>query len=155
MARISAIAAAEQDRGRFNVQCQRTGYDHPILPGNLERRLPDAYVGDCFYLEGGQLKVIHAPYDSFEQYKQTFFNPTPWPAPVDFFAKNDPLYDSFIFGASLLDRSSLVRFARRAYNQNRSRSILHAVLDMLGSGASVHEDAVPLEPVGNDVMRCD
>jgi hypothetical protein len=69
-----------------------TSFSPAIWSGDF----PMHYVGDCFYLEGGQLEVIHAPYDSFEQYKQTFFNPTAWSATVDFFAKNDPLDDSFV-----------------------------------------------------------
>jgi hypothetical protein len=105
-----------------------TSFSPAIWSGDL----PMPYVGDRFYLKGGQLKAILAPYDSFEQYEQRFFNPKAWSETVDFFAKNDPLYDSFAFRASLLDRSSLVRLARRAYNQNRNRSVLRAVLDKSG-----------------------
>ncbi len=105
-----------------------TSFSPAIWSGDF----PMPYVGDRFYLEGGQLKVIHPPYNSFEKYEQTFFDPKAWSETVDFFAENDPLYDSFSFRASLLDRSSLARLVRRAHNQNRYRSILHAVLDKSG-----------------------
>jgi hypothetical protein len=105
-----------------------TSFSPAIWSGDF----PMPYTGDRFHLEGGQLKVIHPPYDSFEAYERTFFDPKAWPQAVDFFAKNDPIYDAFSFLANALDRSALARLLRRAYNSDRAKSIQHAVLDKSG-----------------------
>jgi hypothetical protein len=93
---------------------------------------PMPYTGDRFYLEHGQLKTMHAPYSSFEQYQQTFFSPQQWSQAVDFFARNDPFYNPILFRASILDHSSLIRLMHRAYAQNRQRAALDAVLNKTG-----------------------
>jgi len=74
------------------------------------------YAGDRFHLEGAELKTIRPPYDSFKNYQQTFFDPKAWAAAVDFFARNDPLYDAFSLCTNVLDYSALARLVRRAYN---------------------------------------
>ncbi|QGN56142.1 hypothetical protein [Novosphingobium sp. Gsoil 351] len=90
---------------------------------------PMPYTGDRFVVRDGELKVIHPPYDSFEEYQRTLTNPAAWSRAVDFFARNDPLFDSISFRSNLLDHSALARLARRAYNTDRHKKIEHAVLD--------------------------
>ena len=105
-----------------------TSFSPAIWSGDL----PMPYTGDRFYIKGGQLEVIHPPYDSFETYERTFFDLKVWSQAVNFFAKNDPIYDAFSFLASTLDRSALARLVRRAYNSNRAKTIQQAVLDKSG-----------------------
>ena len=105
-----------------------TSFSPSIWSGDF----PMPYAGDRFYIEGGELKTIRPPYDSFKSYQQTFFDPKAWAAAVDFFARNDPLYDAFSFRANVLDYSVLARLVRRAYNQNHTRANLHEVLDKSG-----------------------
>ncbi len=90
---------------------------------------PTPYTGDRFYLEGGKLKVMHPPYDSFDEYQRTLSDPQAWRRAVNFFAHNDPLFDSISFRSSVLDHSALVRLARRAYNTGRYKKNERAVLD--------------------------
>lgn len=90
---------------------------------------PMPYTGDRFAVSDGELKVIHPPYDSFEEYQRTLSNPIAWSRAVDFFAKNDPLFDPISFRSNVLDHSALARLARRAYNTDRHKKIERAVLD--------------------------
>ena len=93
---------------------------------------PIPYMADRFYLENNRLKVIHAPYGSFDQYVRTFFDRTAWSAALDFFAKNDPLYRSFSVRANVLDHSSLWRLYRRAHSQSMIRDLQRSSLDRSG-----------------------
>lgn len=90
---------------------------------------PKPYTGDRFYVHHGKLGVIHAPYTSFAGYTRTLSDPTAWRHTVDFFAKNDPLFNSISFRASILDHSPLARLARRAYNTQEHKLDQRAVLD--------------------------
>lgn len=90
---------------------------------------PMPYTGDRFIVTDGGLKVIHPPYDSFEEYQRTLTNSAAWSRAVDFFAKNDPLFNPISFRSSLLDHSALARLARRAYNTDRHKDTEQAVLD--------------------------
>jgi hypothetical protein len=94
--------------------------------------LPIPYTADRFYVEGDRLKVIHAPYTSFDQYVKMFYDRAAWSAALDFFAKNDPLYRSFSVRANILDHSSLWRLYRRAHSQNIIRDLQRSVLDRTG-----------------------
>lgn len=89
---------------------------------------PMPYTGDRFFLTGGRLEVMHPPYDSFEEYERMLRDPKAWPWAVNFFAGNDPLFDSISFRSSALDSSALVRLMRRAYNTDRHKKIERAVL---------------------------
>lgn len=90
---------------------------------------PMPYAADRFYLADGKLKVVHPPYNSFEGFQRTFADAKAWPRAVDFFARNDPLFDSLSFRSSPFDRSALLRLARRAFNTDRHKQIERAVLD--------------------------
>jgi hypothetical protein len=93
---------------------------------------PMPYTADRFYLEGKRLRIIHAPYKSFDEYVKTFYNPTKWSAALKFFAENDPFYDSFEMRANVLDHSSLWRLFRRAHGQNRLRDLQKSLFDQSG-----------------------
>ena len=90
---------------------------------NIDSPMP--YTADRFYLEDNQLRVIHPPYTSFEQYAKPFSDPAKWSAQRDFFAKNDLMYNSFIMRANILDHSSLFRLGssclRSALSKERSK----------------------------------
>ena len=113
---------------------------------------PMPYTADRFYLEGNRLRAIHPPYTSFEQYVKTFYSPTKWSSALDFFATNDPVYDSFVMRASVLDYSSLWRLVRRAHGQSLIRNLQKSSLDQSGfrsdseqvkvARAIIHEFAV-------------
>lgn len=90
---------------------------------------PMPYTGDRFIVSDGELKVIHPPYDSFEEYQRILSNPAAWSRAVNFFAKYDPLFDPISFRSNLLDHSALARLARRAYNTDRHKDIERAVLN--------------------------
>lgn len=90
---------------------------------------PMPYTGDRFIVSDGALKVVHPPYDSFEEYQRTLTTPAAWSRAVAFFAKNDPLFDPISFRSSVIDHSALARLARRAYNTDRHKDIEKAVLN--------------------------
>jgi hypothetical protein len=93
---------------------------------------PMPYTEDRFFIDKDKLGVVHPPYDSFEQYADTFSDPVKWSAACDVFAKYDTMYSPFIRQASFLDHSSLFRLIRRAYGQRLERSMRAAVLDQSG-----------------------
>jgi hypothetical protein len=97
---------------------------------NLDMPMP--YTADGFYLNGNQLRVIHPPYTSFEGYAKALSDRNEWSAVRDFFAENDPMYNSFMMRSNVLDHSSLFRLVRRAYGQRLLRSARKAVLDATG-----------------------
>jgi hypothetical protein len=97
---------------------------------NIDAPMP--YTADRFYVENAQLRVIHPPYTSFEQYVQTFYDPTKWSAALDLFAKDDSMYNSLIMRASIFDHSSLYRLVRRAYGQRFIRNSRKASIDQTG-----------------------
>jgi hypothetical protein len=93
---------------------------------------PMPYTGDRFYVENGELRVVHPPYDSFEQYVNAFSNHTKWSQACEVFARYDTMYSPFMREATILDHSSLFRLIRRAYGQHLERSVRAAVLDQTG-----------------------
>jgi hypothetical protein len=97
---------------------------------NIDAPMP--YTADRFYVENAQLRVIHPPYTSFEQYVETFYDPAKWSAALDLFAKNDSMYNSLIVRASIFDHSSLYRLVRRAYGQRFIRNVRRASIDQTG-----------------------
>jgi hypothetical protein len=105
---------------------------------------PTAYTADRFYLQGDQLKAIHPPYTSFEQYVKTFYDPSAWSAALAFFAKNDPLYSPFRVRANILDDSALCRLFRRSYATQQNRDREKAVLDKSGFSPDSDEIRVAL-----------
>jgi hypothetical protein len=94
--------------------------------------LPMPYTMDRFYLEGGQLRVVHPPFTSFEGYVGAFYHPAKWSAVRELFARNDTMYNAFIMRASILDHSSLFRLIRRAYAQRYLRGIRKDIVDGAG-----------------------
>jgi hypothetical protein len=100
------------------------------LTWNLD--LPMPYTADRFYLDGEQLRVVHPPFVSFEQYVQALHDPLKWREFRDLLAKNDPLYNPLIMRASILDHSALLRLVRRAYGQRTVRSARKEALDQSG-----------------------
>lgn len=97
------------------------------------------YTSDRFILEDGNLKVVHPPYVSFDQYVQIFYDEQKWTEALHVFAKYDSLYDEFIVRASILDHSAFFRLLRRAYAQRIIREARHAVLDRGGYNANSNE----------------
>jgi hypothetical protein len=93
---------------------------------------PMPYTSDRFYVENGRLGRVRPPFTSFEQYVQTFNDPTKWRAAREVFAKNDSMYNPFIMTADFLDHSSLFRLIRHAYAQRFIRNERKKVLDQNG-----------------------
>jgi hypothetical protein len=93
-------------------------FDHPL-----------PYTADRFYLEGNDLRVIHPPYDSFDQFVETFYDPNKWSVARDYFSKNDELYNAFMLRTNILDHSALFRLVRRAVGQQISMRRAAAVRD--------------------------
>jgi hypothetical protein len=97
------------------------------------------YTADRFLLDDGELKVVHPPYASFDQYVQTFYNDKKWSEALRVFAKYDSMYDSFIVRDSILDHSAFFRLLRRAYAERIIRETRHAVLDRTGYNHNSNE----------------
>ena len=110
------------------------------------------YTTDRFYLDGARLGVVRPPYELFQEYVDTFYDPVKWAAALDIFAKHDALYDPLMMKANVLDHSSLFRLICRAYGQRLLRSARRGVLDERGyqadseqvrvSQAIIHEFAI-------------
>lgn len=94
--------------------------------------LPAPYTSDRFYLNMNDLDVVHPPYKSFQQYVDAFYDPIKWADALKTFAKYDTMYNPFLFENSVLDHSSLLRLARRAYAQRVTRNARKRALDASG-----------------------
>jgi len=94
--------------------------------------LPMPYTSDRFYLDGQDLDVVHPPYESFQQYVKTFYDPVKWSAALKIFAKYDTMYSPVMMDANIFDHSSLLRLVRRAYGYRLTRNARRAVLDESG-----------------------
>jgi hypothetical protein len=103
-----------------------------VSPMTWNIDFPMPYTSDRFYIERGELRVVHPPFTSFQQYVETFFDHERWSAARAFLAKYDSMYNSFIMRANFLDHSSLFRLIRRAYGQRFVRNERMKVLDRTG-----------------------
>ncbi|HEY5503836.1 MAG TPA: hypothetical protein VIK28_01665, partial [Sedimentisphaerales bacterium] len=114
---------------------------------------PMPYTADRFFVGKGKLQVVHPPYESFEQYVDTFSDPKKWAAACEVFAKNDTMYNSFIRRASILDHSSLLRLIRRAHGQRLERNAGVGVLDQTGFNADSEQIKVARAIVHEFALR--
>lgn len=103
-----------------------------MTPMTWNVSFPLAYTQDRYILDGGRLRVIAPPYDSFAGYVATLDNPRKWAAALELFARYDPFYDPLMFRATWLDHSTLVRLARRAWINRRDRETAADVLTARG-----------------------
>jgi hypothetical protein len=97
------------------------------------------YTADRFILEKGNLKAVHPPYDSFDDYVRILNDQEKWSDALRVFAQYDSYYDPLIIHSSILDRSALFRLFRRAYAQRMIREASHAVLDRTGFNPNSNE----------------
>jgi hypothetical protein len=138
-----AYGAYLRDRGGGNSRAVVLAFmsaNFPMIttmsPMTWNTDSPMPYTADRYYLDDNQLRVIHPPYTSFEQYAEAFGDPAKWSAQRDFFAKNDSMYNFFIMRANILDHSSLFRLVRRAYAQRFVRNARKTALDTSGFQAN-------------------
>jgi hypothetical protein len=90
--------------------------------------LPEPYTSDRFFLKGDELKAVHPPYESFQQYVTTFYDPKKWSYALQVFAKYDTMYSHIMVHRNILDHSALFRLIRRAYGQRLIREARRNVL---------------------------
>lgn len=106
-----------------------------MTPMTWNISFPLPYTQDRYVLTGDRLGVVKPPYDSFEGYVATLHDPAKWAAARALFKRYDPSYDSFLLEATPLDRSTLVRMARRAWSNRRDRDAAGDVLTARGFNA--------------------
>jgi len=111
------------------------------------------YTADRFLLEDGKLKVVHPPYESFDDYVHILFDRQKWAKALSVFAKYDSMYDSLIIRADFSDHSALLRLLRRAYALRMIRQARHAVLDHQGFNPNSDEVKVAQEIVREFAAR--
>lgn len=92
-----------------------------MTPFTWNVSFPMPYTEDRYYERNGRLTVVHPPFQSFDQFLATFHDRAKWAAARRIIAANDTMYDSFLVRESVLDRSSIVRLIRRAYEQRLER----------------------------------
>lgn len=106
-----------------------------MTPMTWNISFPLPYTHDRYILDAGRLRVVLPPYDSFEGYVATLNDPVKWAAARQLLKRYDPSYDSFLLEATPLDRSTLVRMARRAWSNRRDREAAGDVLTARGFNA--------------------
>lgn len=106
-----------------------------MTPMTWNISFPLPYTQDRYVLDGGRLGVVKPPYDSFGQYVATLNDPAKWAAARALIKRYDPSYDPFLLEATPLDRSTLVRMARRAWSNRRDREAAGDVLTARGFNA--------------------
>jgi hypothetical protein len=89
---------------------------------------PMPYTSDRFIVRDGTLRVVHPPYEKFDDFVRTFQDPAAWTAAKSIFARNDAYYDALLFAQTPFDGSVFVRMARRARTQARDRAFRNQVL---------------------------
>lgn len=97
---------------------------------NISFAMP--YTSDRYRLRSDGMVVAAPPFDSFQDYVETFEDPARWAAAKRALVANDPFYDPWLFDETVLDHSSLVRLIRRAWAQARDRKRREGVLDERG-----------------------
>ena len=73
------------------------------------------YTYPRYVVEHDTLTAIEPPFLSLEGYRSYFYDNAKWEQYVAWLAKNDKYYDPLLFRGGILDRSALVRLARRSY----------------------------------------
>lgn len=106
-----------------------------MTPMTWNISFPLPYTEDRYILDGGRLRVVRPPYDSFTGYVATLNDKAKWRAALALFRRYDPSYDRFLLEATPLDRSTLVRMARRAWSNRRDRDAAGDVLTARGFNA--------------------
>lgn len=79
------------------------------------------YTSDLFYLKDNRLYRRKPPYESFRHYVETLYQPAEWARAKQEFATHDLFYDRLIFEKTIYEQSTLVRLARRGWQQRRDR----------------------------------
>jgi hypothetical protein len=92
-----------------------------MTPMTWNRSFPLAYTQDRYVLSGGRLNVVKPPYESFSDFVATLNDPARWDTARQLFERHDPFYNPFLFEATPLDSSTLVRMARRGLSNSRDR----------------------------------
>lgn len=111
------------------------------------------YTADQFLLENDGLKVIHPPYDAFDEYVRTLNDRKKWRQALRVFARYNSFYDPFIIRSSILDHSALFRLFRRAYAARTIRRASHAALDHTGFNPNSNEVKVAQKIVREFALR--
>ena len=93
------------------------------------------YTADRFIDTGDGLKRIRPPYESFPDYVRALNEKGAWEAALGQFARTDPFFDRFLVEATPLDKSTIVRLARRGWSQRRDRQWRETVLTADGYDA--------------------
>lgn len=90
---------------------------------------PLPYTSDRFLVQGGQLRVVKPPYESFDGFVRALGDDRRWQAASKAFERFDPWYDPYLMRASVLDHSALIRLLRRGYGLRRERAARAGVFD--------------------------
>ncbi len=93
---------------------------------------PFPYTADRFVGDGGQIKVIKPPYESFEKYCETISDPQKWEAAVKEMSRDDSTYSAAMFKQDIFDYSAIARLLRRAYGQQRTKAARASSLNTNG-----------------------
>lgn len=107
-----------------------------LSPMTWNTSFPLPYTQDRYLLNRGRLTVIVPPYDSFGGYVATLSSPQKWASALEVFKRYDPFYEPWLFKATPLDHSALVRMARRGWGNRRDREQATAVLSKIGFDAN-------------------
>lgn len=93
---------------------------------------PMPYTADRFRMTGQGLRAEQLPYDSFESYVGTFYDPGSWARARAQFKAHDAYYSDIMFRGSMLDESAMVRLMRRGYGLHLERDAHARVLNERG-----------------------
>jgi hypothetical protein len=95
---------------------------------------PLPYTADRFLDDGGTVKVVKPPYESFEKYCETISDPDKWASAVREMSQGDATYSAMMFKRDIYDHSAIARLLRRAYGQQHIKA---ARISSLGSSGYV------------------
>jgi len=127
-------AAYEFDKGRHKA--------HAVILGIMTEGIDlitsttgmTAYFDICYpytfpryTVENGKLLVSYPPFLDAKGYIEYFYDDSKWNQYRAWLAKNDKLYDPFLFQRSVFDHSALVRLLRRAYAEREKQNITSRV----------------------------
>ncbi len=93
---------------------------------------PFPYTADRLVDDGGAIKVIKPPYESFEKYCETISDRQKWDSAIREMSRGDASYSSVMFRRDVFDYSSIARLLRRAYGQQLTKTVRTASLSTSG-----------------------
>lgn len=118
-------------------------FDHPYL-----------YIYPRYYIKDHILKEISSPFSTFSEYITYIYDNEKVHYYKNWLKENDKYYNNLLFEQSILDKSTIVGFARRAYNEYRDSNLKKQIYDSNGFNPNSEEAKLVLKMIEIFAKEC-